>query len=277
MKTKKPWQMTQKEYVKHEQDFTSKYAHGSLVQDPTSKRFVEHNQYAHGILIEDALKEGKPVPAEVLKDYPDLQAKPPVAEAAFGEAGKPKSAKPAKKPAYGSEIINYGGMPVRFSTAAVHLEKVAKSTGKKDWMGLRDAGLMGLTQRMRRHPDEFPDDVQPLTLDELELVTNLPSGKKVPEQIWRKWITMYPKEERWRFDSKSNISDLRAFEDSRSERSQSSDERQKHSLVIEPDDTRIDSWKKDAGRMDVQGIDTPNYKIKSDGGITKSQIRKLGL
>ncbi len=50
---------------------------------------------------------------------------------------------------------------------------------------------------------------------------------------------------------------LQSIESNRSALSQSSDERQEHSLIIEPDDPRVSTWKRDPGRMDVRGIDTP--------------------
>jgi len=103
----------------------------------------------------------------------------------------------------GNKVVVYGGLPVRYSTMARHLQevaqKIAKAEGRKDWMGLRDAGLMGHSQAERMHPTELPDDVEPLTYDEFELVTNLPNGKEIPSEIFRKMITIYPKEERWRF------------------------------------------------------------------------------
>jgi len=97
------------------------------------------------------------------------------------------------------EVVVYGGLPVRYGTMVRHLDEVAKSTGEKNWMAIRDAGLMGHRQRERMHPTELPEDVEPLTYEEFELVTNLPNGKEIPGEIFRKMITIYPREERWRF------------------------------------------------------------------------------
>ena len=65
---KEPWQMTREEYVKP--PYTSPAMHKYGVQK--------------------ALSEGKPVPAEVLKDYPDLAQKaiPAAKEVTKGEAGR---------------------------------------------------------------------------------------------------------------------------------------------------------------------------------------------
>jgi len=103
----------------------------------------------------------------------------------------------------GNKVVLYGGLPVRYSTMVRHLQEVAqriaKREGREDWMGLRDAGLMGHSQAERMHPTELPDDVEPLTYEEFKLVTNLPNGKEIPGEIFRKMITIYPREERWRF------------------------------------------------------------------------------
>lgn len=50
---------------------------------------------------------------------------------------------------------------------------------------------------------------------------------------------------------------LQSIESSRSLLSQSSDERQEHSLILDADDPRVEKWKRDPGMADVRGIDTP--------------------
>lgn len=52
-------------------------------------------------------------------------------------------------------------------------------------------------------------------------------------------------------------------ESSRSLLSQSSDERQEHSLTLDPDDPKVEIWKRDPGRADVKGIDTPHRTKKT--------------
>ena len=54
--------------------------------------------------------------------------------------------------------------------------------------------------------------------------------------------------------------ELQAIEDSRSTRSREADERQEHSLIVEPSDPRVETWKRDPGRIDVRGIDTPKKR-----------------
>jgi len=63
--------------------------------------------------------------------------------------------------------------------------------------------------------------------------------------------------------STSNVtSQLQGVESSRSPRSKSSDESQEHSVIIEAEDPRVSTWKRDPGRMDVRGIDTPKKQHK---------------
>lgn len=66
-KQKEPWEMTANEYFKY---ITGKERSqwGRGVSKQVSSRAVK----AHARIVESALSEGRPVPAEVLKDYPEL-------------------------------------------------------------------------------------------------------------------------------------------------------------------------------------------------------------
>lgn len=66
---------------------------------------------------------------------------------------------------YFNEVIYYGGLPLRRGDAITDLDEVAKSTGERNWLPIRDAGLMGLEFFNRRHP--MPPDTEPITLDQL--------------------------------------------------------------------------------------------------------------
>jgi len=89
---KEPWQMTQKEFIERVRDYIRKqkqregipYTEGNLLDDQ------EYPELTHRSEIGFALAEGKPVPAEVLKDYPDLK---PIK----AETEKSKTAKPPRK------------------------------------------------------------------------------------------------------------------------------------------------------------------------------------
>lgn len=66
---KEPWQMTLEEYAYAE---ASKYGHGKPRIDWIKAGYGETYR-SHKTAVQRALKEGKPVAAEVLKDYPELQ------------------------------------------------------------------------------------------------------------------------------------------------------------------------------------------------------------
>ena len=71
-----------------------------------------------------------------------------------------------------------------------------------------------------------------------------------------------------------STAELQDIHDSRSDLSQSSDERQEHSLVVESSDPRVETWKRDPGRMDVRGIDTPGKGGKKPKKASASAIRR---
>jgi len=86
-KPKEPWQMTEKEYVKRPEamrEFLQRQKRhstgamlSSIILDPDLEGLVARTDARwHEYLVQKALKEGKPVPPEVLADYPDLVTKP---------------------------------------------------------------------------------------------------------------------------------------------------------------------------------------------------------
>ncbi len=84
------------------------------------------------------------------------------------------------------------------------------------------------------------------------------------------------KEKRAPVPSTSTPSRLQAIHEARSLLSQSSDESQEHSLVVDPDDPRVKRWKRDPGSMDVRGIDTPKKGKGKKRAPRKSRQDKGG-
>ena len=66
--TKEPWQMTREEYFTEGKQQAELYRKGISTVPDSGK----YNTSYHRESIKQALSEGKPVPAEVLKDYPEL-------------------------------------------------------------------------------------------------------------------------------------------------------------------------------------------------------------
>ena len=88
-----------------------------------------------------------------------------------------------------NEVILYGGFPMRRGDVISHLDKVAKSTGEKNWLRIRDAGLLGVEQYNDMHP--IAPNAEYLTLAEFEQITEAPSGTLVPPELHRKWVTAF--------------------------------------------------------------------------------------
>lgn len=63
---------------------------------------------------------------------------------------------------YFNEVVRYGGLPLRRGDVITDLDMVAKSTGQRNWLSIRDAGLMGLDFYNERHP--LPPNTEPITL-----------------------------------------------------------------------------------------------------------------
>lgn len=75
------WEMTRDEYIKREIEYEIKLRSRTPEEEKINKRifnsktFKKHYAEYHRKWVEIALKKGKTVPQEVLKDYPDLARK----------------------------------------------------------------------------------------------------------------------------------------------------------------------------------------------------------
>ena len=73
---KEPWQMTKEEfaiiYLEKRRDYLGKVAYSRLTQEELQKEREEAIDYQKHTIVQ-ALRAGKPVPPEVLADYPDLR------------------------------------------------------------------------------------------------------------------------------------------------------------------------------------------------------------
>ena len=129
---KEPWQMTSEEF---QNNLISKYqAQIDSLKDKTSKKALSdldvaerlkadaYRNTSHKWQVQQALSEGKPVPQEVLKDYPDLMAKGTSVQGAMEQTAKEEIPQPGNTPivytdiagskskALPSKIMEYGGV-----------------------------------------------------------------------------------------------------------------------------------------------------------------------
>ncbi len=72
---------------------------------------------------------------------------------------------------YMNEVIYYGRLPLRRGDVITDLDKVARSTGQKNWLSIRDAGLMGNQFYNDRHP--VPEGTEPITLAEFYAILGI--------------------------------------------------------------------------------------------------------
>jgi hypothetical protein len=68
---KQPWEMTQSQYL------SENYSGDVNDANHPDNNFIANSKMAHKFQVEKALSEGKPVPPEVLAEYPDLQKSKP--------------------------------------------------------------------------------------------------------------------------------------------------------------------------------------------------------
>lgn len=232
-----PEMLTQAQYVESQFSPATVYNRGGYPEDVAKDD--------HEAFVEAAIADGKPVPAKVLVDYPNLK-------------GKHKTAK--FKQEESSEIS------LQFLQDAHDLMLNGKKLGT-----MYPHGTMG---RWRFEPtdavlaqgvggmSDLVSDEQAIMLyhDHLEL------AKKHPElaTAGRKAASASVK-----------TTDLQSIHDSRSPRSKESDERQSNADTIEPDDPRVEQWLRDPGSMDIVGIDTPKKGKSGKGRSTgKKASRK---
>jgi hypothetical protein len=113
---KEPWQMTREEEIANKLEINGFHQKGNKwYRIDANGKEVEASSYAervkeefaggHRYSIEKALSEGKPVPADVLKDYPDLaKAQPVVSAEAKATTGGIEAIKPTTEMAKGTSV-----------------------------------------------------------------------------------------------------------------------------------------------------------------------------
>ncbi len=63
-----------------------------------------------------------------------------------------------------NQVVWYGGLPMRLGDVVKDMDAVAKTWDAKNWMRIRDAGLMGLFQFNKDHP--VSPEVAPISYEE---------------------------------------------------------------------------------------------------------------
>jgi len=261
-KAKLPWEMTIKQYEKDMRDYWA----GTRGTGPGSKSLPEDMSMRfkdyHKELVVHALSEGKPVPAAVLADYPDLKKQ------AETEARAQFTKKWAK---------SYGSRPETVDSFA----EAGKAMGltAKQIQQARDEGvttIVGL-RRIEKNTRRASKATDPQASHDARSQYSKPVVKH--DRGTGEWEVYNPDIKHYgdvlasfRTEREADaFSELWLLEQGRTERSKSADESRSNALAIDPDDPRVEQWIKDQGRMDVRGIDTPSRKPRK---TRASAIRK---
>jgi hypothetical protein len=175
---KEPWQMTQAERIAEQRNqsyikgddgkyYASRSNYPYRSEEPVDIKSLDADtKYIHKQKVEQALRDGKPVPPEVLAEYPDLAAK--YAESA-GEKAAEQAAKPtektsgiiaiprsaAKRYAYGDEVADQIKTP-EFRAAEAKASKETPSTRT----GFTKTQTEYLAKQLQDYADKYPSDAK---------------------------------------------------------------------------------------------------------------------
>lgn len=250
----------------------------------------------------DFARNYSPRKAEITKGLPELLTQKEIKE--INRKGESKAKKQSLAQQHLSQVVWFGGFPMRRGNVMSYLEEVAKSQDKDNWFRIREAGMLGNYQYNERHGYP-PEGTEPISLadfkkivdkDDSTVLQSIESSRSPLEKVYGlKRLGEIKEKQRQEFvndfkgatliddryfgkvwvrksDGKkfaklgeypdlepaaTTVTELRSLEQSRSPLSQSSDERQSHSVILEPDDHRVEKWKRDPGSADIRGIDTP--------------------
>jgi hypothetical protein len=266
---KAPWEMSREEWRDAKQPSYEFYKEMGW---PEGHVYDREPGYRYGTShlgwIKTAIHKGKTVPPEILKIYPQLLEdetirvlKPETYKQIEKAIGKKESAiiKQERRGLGSGDVPDIGnednpvksqyGLPAYRKNGFWYIQGYSMSgSGDRVWQRITDPRSQNEIDAL--YPDDISIDAVQMGLTSAQLVQAREEG--VTTAIGLRRVAK---------NSRGGTS-LQSLESSRSPLSQSSDERQEHSLIIEPDDPRISTWKRDPGRMDVRGIDTPARATK---------------
>lgn len=170
---KDPWKMTKKQFVKSSQDAERI---PSVRGSKSDKAMVTAYEVNHAAAVADAVESGKPIPPEVLADYPELAkqaeaAKPPVKESLTAQ--KPPIEPPVEQ-AKGGEQQTFKGMG---GAVPSEFEKTtATPTGIKISAIDRQRAERGLEPLEKAATRSFKNEVWKRTLAKIDIDPDAPAN-----------------------------------------------------------------------------------------------------
>ncbi len=163
--SKEPWQMTREEFVSAKLPSYEWFKKFGWPEGYEYNKSLEYRRATgHAVILVTAYHQHKPIPVRVLADYPDLLKGRCRAELKAKAGPKAKRERLIDKVM--NEVIWYGGLPMRYGDVMRDLEATAKSTGEKNWLPIREAGMMGVIQFNRSHP--MPEGTEPVSYAEFQ-------------------------------------------------------------------------------------------------------------
>ena len=196
----------------------------------------------HQLQVEAALAQGKSVPPEVLKGYPDLVT-PEITPVAKPEAKPRKEVAMKKKP-----------------TTMARLRSINTN---------RSESAIAADKRQRHHKVIEPTDTEAVKQWIKDPGSADVRGVDTPVRKVRKPKPTKPKSERVKRVAKGIAA--------QTARGLAQDRRQSNKDTISKSSPRFEAWQKNPGSMDVQGIDTPRITKGTPGLSRRSKGITLGM
>jgi len=103
----------------------------------------------HEVVVRKALREGKAVPPEVLKDYPQLVGQPPLPVHTYRAEGEALASGKAS-PNYGKVLVTFSGADTSRTNALQSFKTIAQNRGVKVVNFRHDAGCSCKRPRLSR-------------------------------------------------------------------------------------------------------------------------------
>lgn len=152
---------------------------------------------------------------------------------------------------------SYGKVEKTFKNSVrIRLDEPLRYAGKVD-----ETLTVNVRQLQRKSYDDLKAEIEKPAKPEAALPKAEPKAEKVKIVKPEKQPVPGPAE-------------LQRIHASRSPLSQSMDNRQRHSVIVEPSSPRVKVWIRDAGRMDIKGIDTPSsYKMPKTRRQSPSRMK----
>lgn len=289
---KQPWEMTGIEFYENKDvkiassltksaagkrayEYTAKYGDAEVSFVQKSQDINRAAEILHKKFVAKALYEGKRVPAEVLKDYPDLKPllskSPMTPEQQVSEGKEEIRTRLAVKKATRLATQFGGKQPWELTLAQfTKWVPVPKRINDRVWRVEMDGTSYAFgseEEAKRKAPSKFYkqfvreaiDESLPVpagVLDDYRQLTKPSKGQSFEHaQVHPTVVKLTDSEE----DIEANLEKAQLFHKRRKELAQQKDESQSHDRTIKPQNLttkRLRAWKKRPGGSDIRGVDS---------------------